>query len=90
MVEIDKRRFRAALALAGTTQSAFAVRLGVSPATLSNWVRGVATPPSNWRLRIERLLGVPAGSLRPSPAQGERANRNPAEAQEALSRRGMP
>ncbi len=41
------------------TQAELARRLGVSPATVSLWLRGLRTPERRFAVVIERVTGVP-------------------------------
>jgi transcriptional regulator with XRE-family HTH domain len=65
-VELDRVRLKVALVERELTQGRLAQRLSIAPSTLSGWVNGLATPPSNWIRRIEQALGLPEGALRPS------------------------
>ena len=65
-MELDRIRLKVALAERQLTQGELAHKLNVAPSTLSGWVNGFATPPSNWIRRIEQALGLPCGALRPT------------------------
>lgn len=64
-MELDRVRYRVALAERQLTQGELAQRLHIAPSTLSGWVNGFATPPRNWVGRVEQALGLPGGALRP-------------------------
>ncbi|WP_164002312.1 helix-turn-helix domain-containing protein [Pyxidicoccus caerfyrddinensis] len=55
------------------TQRALAAKIGVSPTTLSGWLRGAHRPPPDLIVRIEQVLGLAAGALLPD-VQGPRAD----------------
>lgn len=58
-------RLALARAAKGMTQRAFAAQLGVSPATIAMYERGLRTPPGPVLIAMARLLGVSAESLLP-------------------------
>ena len=60
---INKKKYRAALAERGLTQGRLAIRLEIAPSTLSSWVNDLATAPTGWVARVERVLRVSEGSL---------------------------
>jgi transcriptional regulator with XRE-family HTH domain len=65
-MELDRVRLKVALAERQLTQGKLAQRLNIAPSTLSGWVNGLATPPTNWIRRVEQALGLPGGALRPT------------------------
>ena len=65
-MELNRIRYRVALAERQLSQGELARKLNVAPSTLSSWVNGLATPPNNWIRRIEQALGLPGGALQPT------------------------
>lgn len=51
------------LARAELTQTALAMKLGVSPTSLSGWLCGRHPAPTDLVERIERVLKIPRGTL---------------------------
>lgn len=49
---------------AGMTQTQFALALGVTPVTVSNWERGGAKPHAAAVKRLADLIAVPEDTLR--------------------------
>ena len=49
--------------LKGWSQAVLAVNLGVAPSTIYNWESGKTTPRPRQLRALERLLGVPVGSI---------------------------
>jgi ribosome-binding protein aMBF1 (putative translation factor) len=65
-MELDRVRYKVALAERQLSQGRLAQKMNIAPSTLSGWVNGLATPPRDWIARIEQTLGLPRGALRPS------------------------
>lgn len=67
----DNEKFRVALrvelAKAGLTQRALARKLNVPDTTLSDWITGAHPAPADLSIRIEKELGLPAGSFAGKP-----------------------
>lgn len=67
----DNEKFRVTLrvelAKAGLTQRALAKKLNVPDTTLSDWITGAHPAPPDFTCRIEKELGLPAGSFSTSP-----------------------
>lgn len=62
-----RRRVRTELARARLNQRALARRLAVPDTTLSDWLCGAHPGPEDLAQRIERALGLAAGSLNRKP-----------------------
>lgn len=61
--EIDTAELRAQLARRGLTQLDLARLLGHPVSTFGNWFRGAHPAPADLVARIERALGLAAGTL---------------------------
>lgn len=65
MTEIDMHTLKAELARRDLPQWRLAQQLGVAASTVSEWLRGAKRAPEDLRERIERVLGLPEGALKP-------------------------
>ena len=59
----------------GWTQVDLAVKLGITPAAISNWERGVASPRWDHLRGLARLFGVHARDIATEPAEQEPQDR---------------
>lgn len=61
---VDPLLLRIELARCDMPQAQLAIRLGHPPSTLGSWVRGIAPTPPDLVARIEKELGLKAGSIK--------------------------
>lgn len=68
---MDSKKLRVLLAERGLTQIALAACLGISPASLSYWMKGHYRPPKEAQERIARFFGIQMDELFPNSDHGE-------------------
>jgi hypothetical protein len=64
VLQIDKRKYKAALALRGLRALDVARTLGVPPSTLASWINGVSPSPTGLEERLESALSLARHGLR--------------------------
>ncbi|MHB1845349.1 MAG: helix-turn-helix domain-containing protein [Deltaproteobacteria bacterium] len=62
---VRRKALRIELARRNITQQRLALKIHVSPTTLSGWLRGAHPPPKDLAARIEKRLRIPRGRLDP-------------------------
>lgn len=60
-------KLRVELAKAGLTQRALAKKLKMPDTTFSDWIRGAHPAPPGFTSRVEKVLGLPAGTIAETP-----------------------